>query len=191
MGASKAAKLENSDEIVSSQMEKLGSQFPDTDIKELERRLKALKKKTAGVNKQEKRDKKALKADVKANKFDKKRLEMQRKASKYQEKAKKLREESKGIFRRAWDKIKNAIKYVAGKVKDGVKAILGWIKRHPILTIILLLIGAGIYYYSQPLAAGYSGMAETAAEITAETARETLDVGPTIGPQGTIPTIIL
>ncbi len=190
MNVNNNAQLDNSDDVVSSQMEKLGSQYPDNDIKQLEKRLKALKKKTLALNENEKIDKKALKIDGKASKFEKKRLEMQKKASKYQEKAKKLREESKGIFRKAWDGIKNAITYVAGKVKDGVKAILGWIGRHPILTIILLLVGAGIYYYSGPLTAGYSGMAETAADITAETARETLDVGPSISVVGNVPEIV-
>lgn len=158
------------EELGDEEIEELRVQFPDDEIKKLEKQLReaqAQRNKIKKVNKQ-------------SEKLLKKRMSLQKDEANLSIKEKQLHQESKTIFGKAWEKIKDAFKYVFGKIKDAFKWVWEKIKDHPILTLLILLIAAGIYYYSGPLTVGYSAMAETAAEITTETARATLDVGPMI-----------
>ena len=164
-------------EIAQDQLEQITGGNTLDQIKEMERKIKSLEKENKNLKKHTKRKGKEVK---KSNKKVKTFLKERKENSRLKVKEKKLKEKSKGIIGRTWEKIKNGIKYVVGKVKDGAKWLWEKITAHPILMIVILLVAAAVYYYSGPLSVGVSGMPEMANNMVVDTAAKTMDFGANV-----------
>lgn len=173
-------------EILDKGLESVVTATSKQEIIEMEKKLRALEKENKALGKKHKAEKKS-KIDAQSRMRDAEK-ESRREIS-HRSKEIELREKSKNIFSKAWDKIKKAFEYVYGKVKDGVRWIVDKIKEHPILTIVVLLVAAGIWYYTGPLTKGYSAVFEEGSKIVAETARSTMDVGSVHGVNEILPTL--